>query len=139
MEASLTWNCISIVECKWKIIKDVLGVTGLPVLLIRHYHSKLKRGINMVGKTPVNNNPVTNTNAVVSFTLGILSVFIPAIGLVLGIIGIVFYQKAKNEIAVTGEGGRGLATAGLVCSIVGIFLQIFIIMAYFFFFFLVVQ
>ena len=93
----------------------------------------------MVGKTPVNNNSVTNSHAVVSFTLGILSIFIPAIGLILGIAGIVFYQKAKNAIAVTGEGGRGLATAGLVCSIVGIAMQILIIMAYFFFFFLVAQ
>ena len=75
----------------------------------------------------VTNNP-TNSNSVGALSLGILSILIPLIGLVLGIIGIVFSNKAKKEIALTSENGMGLATAGLVCSIVGVIIQTFIIL-----------
>ena len=67
----------------------------------------------------------TNKNSIVSLTLGILSIVIPMIGLVLGILGVVFSRKATKEIVKTNGIGRGLATSGLICSIVGIVIQMF--------------
>ncbi|SHG17967.1 DUF4190 domain-containing protein [Ornithinibacillus halophilus] len=69
----------------------------------------------------------TNSNAIVSLTLGILSILTPFIGGILGIIGIVFSRKAIKEIATTNEGGKGLASSGMICSIVGVVLEIFTI------------
>lgn len=66
----------------------------------------------------------TNTNAIISLVLGILSFIIPVIGFILAIVGIVLSLKAKKTIKVTNEAGKGLATAGLICSIVSIILQI---------------
>ncbi|WP_422122320.1 DUF4190 domain-containing protein [Planococcus sp. X10-3] len=71
---------------------------------------------------------VTNSKAVITLTLGILSILVPFLGLILGIIGIVVYYKAKNEIALTGEGGQGYAVSGLICSIVGLTLQIIMLL-----------
>ena len=48
----------------------------------------------------------TNTLALVGF---ILSFFVPIVGLILSIIG-------KKQIKETGEGGNGLATAGIIIS-----------------------
>ena len=69
----------------------------------------------------------TNSKSVASLTLGILSVLIPYIGFVLGIIGLVISRKASKEIAITNEGGSGLATAGLICSVVGIIVQLLLV------------
>lgn len=66
----------------------------------------------------------TNSNSVISLTMGILSILIPIIGLVLGIIGVVASRKAIREIEKTSEDGRGLATSGLICSSVGIVIQL---------------
>ncbi|WOV86757.1 DUF4190 domain-containing protein [Sporosarcina oncorhynchi] len=68
---------------------------------------------------------VTNSNATTSLILGILSILIPFIGLALGIFGIIFSRKATREIVSTNMGGHGFATAGLICSIVGIVIQLF--------------
>lgn len=76
----------------------------------------------------------TNNSSVISLTVGILSFFIPFIGLILGIIGIVFSRKAIKQINKTNENGRGLATAGLICSIVGIILQLLMVLGYVAFF-----
>ncbi|MBK3496467.1 DUF4190 domain-containing protein [Viridibacillus sp. YIM B01967] len=76
----------------------------------------------MVEKTP------TNSNSVISLTLGVLSILIPYIGLILGVIGVVFSRKATKEILKTNQGGGGLATSGLICSVVGIIIQIFAVM-----------
>ena len=65
----------------------------------------------------------TNSKSVASLTLGILSIIIPTIGLVLGIIGIVISRMGKREIEQTNENGKGLATSGFICSIVGIAIQ----------------
>ncbi|MDN3019162.1 DUF4190 domain-containing protein [Paenibacillus sp. BSR1-1] len=70
----------------------------------------------------------TNTSSIISLIVGILSLFIPFIGLILGIIGIVFSRIAVKQINKTSEKGRGLATAGLICSIVGIILQILMVL-----------
>lgn len=66
----------------------------------------------------------TNTNAIISLVLGILSFFIPFIGFILAIVGIVLSLKAKKVIKETNEGGSGLATGGLITSIASIVLQI---------------
>lgn len=34
------------------------------------------------------------------------------------------YKKASNEMTHTQQDGKGLAVSGLICSIVGIFIQI---------------
>lgn len=63
-----------------------------------------------------------SSHAVTALTLGILSIFIPFVGLILGILGIVFYRKSIQ----TNEQGKGLAIAGFICSIVGLSFQILI-------------
>jgi hypothetical protein len=72
----------------------------------------------------------TNNSSVISLTVGILSLFIPFIGLILGIIGIVFSRIAVKQMNSTNEKGRGLATAGLICSIVGIIIQLLMVLGY---------
>lgn len=70
-----------------------------------------------------------SNNAMISLILGVVSIvasFIPYIGYVgwiVGIVGIVFAIRARNEIPVGGE-GRGMATAGLVLSIIAICLTV---------------
>ncbi|WP_249414094.1 DUF4190 domain-containing protein [Alteribacter keqinensis] len=59
-----------------------------------------------------------NGKAVASLVLGILSLIIPYVGLITGIIGIVLANLALKEIKVSSEGGRGLAVGGLTCSII---------------------
>ncbi|WP_078546852.1 DUF4190 domain-containing protein [Litchfieldia alkalitelluris] len=46
----------------------------------------------------------------------------------LGIIGIIFSKKAKAEIQNKNEEGSGLATTGMVCSIVGVVIQLFFVL-----------
>ncbi|WKU25496.1 DUF4190 domain-containing protein [Priestia megaterium] len=75
-----------------------------------------------------NTKPQVNTNSVVSLTLGILSIFIPILGFITGIIGIILYRKASNQIAASNQGGKGLAIAGLICSIVGVISQLLFIL-----------
>ncbi|MCM3611780.1 DUF4190 domain-containing protein [Planococcus sp. MERTA32b] len=84
----------------------------------------------MVGRTHQNRSRITNSNAIIALTLGILSIFIPFAGLILGSIGIVVYRKAKNEMLLTGEGGDGIAVSGLICSIVGVLIQLLTIAGY---------
>lgn len=66
----------------------------------------------------------TNSKSVISLTLGILSIVIPFIGVILGIIGIVFSRIGIKEIKETNENGRGLATSGFICSIIGIVIHL---------------
>ena len=66
--------------------------------------------------------------AVISFTLGILSIifiwlFVFAAP-ILGAVGIVFGVYARAEAKKTVYGGNGMATVGLVCSIVGLAVSI---------------
>lgn len=67
----------------------------------------------------------TNSNSVISLPLGILSILIPLIGLILGIVGVVFSRKALKEIGETNENGRGLAIFGMICSVIGIAVHFF--------------
>ncbi|MCF6138246.1 DUF4190 domain-containing protein [Pseudalkalibacillus berkeleyi] len=65
----------------------------------------------------------TNNKSIISLILGILSIALPIIGFVLGIIGIFLSRKASKEIKQTNEQGKGIATAGFVCSVVGVIIQ----------------
>ena len=77
----------------------------------------------------MNERSQTNSKSIISLTLGILSILIPLIGLILGIIGVVFSRKSAKEIAFSNESGSGFATAGLVCSVIGIIFQTFNLLA----------
>ena len=63
----------------------------------------------------------TNNMAVAGFIFGVVALLGNAI-LVLGILGIVFSAIAMRQIKRNGGKGKGLAVAGLVCSIVGLVL-----------------
>ncbi|ELK46422.1 MULTISPECIES: hypothetical protein [unclassified Halobacillus] len=66
-----------------------------------------------------------NEKAMTSLVLGILSIFLPFLGLITGIMGIIY----ANTVLSTGEEaeGRNLAISGKVCSIIGLCLQILVI------------
>ncbi len=66
----------------------------------------------------------TNNKAIVSVIFGILSIVIPFIGLILGVIGIIFSRKATIEIIQTNQNGRVLATLSMICSVIGIVIQL---------------
>ncbi len=67
----------------------------------------------------------TNGKAVASLVLGLLaivSIFTgwgAFVGFVLAVIGVILGINAKKEMG-PGESGRGMATIGIVCSIIGI-------------------
>ncbi|WP_435922145.1 DUF4190 domain-containing protein [Paenibacillus sp. DYY-L-2] len=81
--------------------------------------------------------PKTNGKSIASLVLGILSLFIPYIGFIMGIIAIVFASLSFKELKKTGEQGKGLSIAGLVCGIIGTVLYgliiLFVILAVFIF------
>lgn len=58
-----------------------------------------------------------------SLVVGIMSIFIPLIGVVLGILGITYANKGLKEIDITGEEGINYAKAGKACSAIGLCLQ----------------
>ncbi|UFT98537.1 DUF4190 domain-containing protein [Radiobacillus kanasensis] len=68
-----------------------------------------------------------NPKAIAALVLGITSIVIPYIGLILGIIGIVFSNKANAEVDKLNHSGKGLAVAGLVTSVVGTVLWAFVL------------
>jgi NADH:ubiquinone oxidoreductase subunit 6 (subunit J) len=68
---------------------------------------------------PPHTPPRTNGKSIAAMVLGILSIVIPYVGFVIGIIAIVLSSLSLKEIKRTGEQGRGMAIAGLVCGIVG--------------------
>ncbi|MEJ9229693.1 DUF4190 domain-containing protein [Peribacillus butanolivorans] len=80
-----------------------------------------------------------NSKAIVSLILGILSLLIPFIGIILGILGLIFASKSKKEMAQSGEAGNGLVTAGKICSIIGIILNVITILIFLVLFFFTVN
>src|SRR5699024_391354 len=68
----------------------------------------------------------TNSYAIVSFTFGILAIFLPFIGFFLGIAGIVVSRKATKEIHNTDQTVTVLALLRLLFSIVGMIMQFLI-------------
>jgi len=71
-----------------------------------------------------------NSKSIISLTLGIVSLLLPLVGLITAIGGIVTSIASFREINYTGERGKGVATSGLICSIVAIFLQVFVVIAF---------
>src|SRR5699024_11232578 len=78
----------------------------------------------------------TNRDSVIALLLGIVSLIIPFVGFITAIVVIIFSMKSFKTIKQTGEPGKGLSIAGLVCSIVailmyllavGIFIFVFVI------------
>ena len=70
------------------------------------------------------NNTKTNTKAIVSLILGIVSLLITYLGIIAAVAGIILSRMATKEIEERGEKGSGLALGGLITSIVGVVLQI---------------
>ena len=70
------------------------------------------------------NKKTFSTLALVFGILGIVLTFtpVPAVGLILAILGIIFAVVAKNK-----EGKSGMSTAGLVLSIIALVLWIIVI------------
>ena len=93
----------------------------------RKYWIELWGGLRLIEKIYNEGSLETNSTSIVALTLGILSILIPSLGLILGIIGLAVYRKARNEMLLTGESGKGLAISGLICSIVGILSQLFMV------------
>jgi putative exporter of polyketide antibiotics len=62
--------------------------------------------------------PGTNKKAIWSLVLGLLGLF--CCGFFTGIPAVILANMAKKEIPARGEGGAGLATAGLVLGIIAI-------------------
>ncbi len=60
-----------------------------------------------------------NGLAIAGFVVSLCSLILPYYGIV-AIVGLVLSVVGKNQIAVTGEGGRGMAIAGLVIGIVSL-------------------
>ncbi|WP_438347757.1 DUF4190 domain-containing protein [Paenibacillus sp. FA6] len=82
---------------------------------------------------PYNNYPPpmppvkTNGKSITALVLGILSIALPYIGFLIGIIAIIFASLSFKELKYKNEEGRGMAVAGLVCGIVGTALYAIII------------
>ncbi|WP_339060820.1 DUF4190 domain-containing protein [Tepidibacillus marianensis] len=74
-----------------------------------------------------NMSPKTNGKAIAALVLGIVSLMIPYVGLIVGIVGIVYAKKAIAEIAQTQDNGKGMAVAGLVTSIISVALYAILI------------
>ena len=69
----------------------------------------------------------TNGKAIASFVLGLISVIGCGYTGFLGIIGIILSAVAKKNIKQRGDNGGGLATAGLVLSIIGVALFVIVV------------
>ena len=54
-----------------------------------------------------------------TLVLGILSLVVPYVGFLIGIVGIIFGAISFKELKKSGEQGRGLAIGGLITSILG--------------------
>ncbi|WP_239618107.1 DUF4190 domain-containing protein [Cohnella mopanensis] len=63
--------------------------------------------------------PKTNGKSIAALVLGILSIVLPYVGFLIGIVAIIFASISFKEIKRNQEQGRGMAIAGLVCGIVG--------------------
>ncbi|MFD9627128.1 DUF4190 domain-containing protein [Peribacillus muralis] len=81
----------------------------------------------------------SNSKAIVTLILGVLSLLTPVIGIILGVLGLVFASRSKTEMKLTGETGNGLVTAGKICSVIGIILNVLAILIFIVFFYFVVN
>lgn len=95
---------------------------------LEHRENDVDRYYNDTLPPPPYVIPKTNSKSIVSLVLGILSVTIPYVGIVIGIVAIIFASLAFKEIRVRMEQGRGLAIAGLVCGIIGTAMYVLLIL-----------
>lgn len=75
-------------------------------------------------KTDVASNGTTNVKAVISFILGLTTLFwayvFPLIGGILGVVSLVLGSLALMNIKHTKQSGKVLAFVGVVCGVLGI-------------------
>ncbi|MFS8602643.1 MULTISPECIES: DUF4190 domain-containing protein [Priestia] len=64
-----------------------------------------------------------NSKSLISIIFGVLSMIVPYIGLIFGIVGIVFCTKSIREVKKTREQGKGIAVTGGILSTVGLCIQ----------------
>ena len=64
-----------------------------------------------------------NSKSIISIIFGILSMIVPYIGLIFGVVGIVFCTRSIKEVKKTREGGNGIAVTGGILSTVGLCIQ----------------
>ncbi|MEM4997193.1 DUF4190 domain-containing protein [Priestia sp. SB1] len=64
-----------------------------------------------------------NSKSIISILFGVLSMIVPYIGLIFGVIGIVFCTKSMKEMKSTRERGKSIAVTGGVLSTVGLVIQ----------------
>ncbi|WP_339285792.1 DUF4190 domain-containing protein [Paenibacillus sp. FSL R5-0486] len=95
---------------------------------MEHHENDVDRYYNDTLSPPPYVVPKTNSKSIVSLVLGILSVTIPYVGILMGIVAIIFASLAFKEIRVRMEQGRGLAIAGLVCGIIGTAMYVLLIL-----------
>lgn len=95
---------------------------------LEHRENDVDRYYNDTLPPPPYVVPKTNSKSIVSLVLGILSVTIPYVGILIGIVAIIFASLAFKEIRVRMEQGRGLAIAGLVCGIIGTAMYVLLIL-----------
>lgn len=72
----------------------------------------------------------TNGMAIASMVLGILSILTTCVGIILGIIGLILGIVALNQIKQSGQSGRGMAIAGIICSSAGLVIYLLITLLY---------
>ncbi|MBE6032843.1 MAG: DUF4190 domain-containing protein [Clostridiales bacterium] len=76
----------------------------------------------------------SNPKAVPAFVLGLLAIiltFVPFVGFVsfiLAILGLVFGNQAKKFARENGGAGKGMASAGFICSLIALILWIIVIL-----------
>lgn len=75
---------------------------------------------------------ITNSMATIAFVVSLVGLLVfPVVG---SIVGIVLGHQARKQIAATGEGGSGLATAAIVIGWITIALAVLSVLAFVFFF-----
>ncbi len=94
---------------------------------LEHRENDVDRYYNDTLPPPPYVAPKTNSKSIVSLVLGILSVTIPYVGILIGIVAIIFASLAFKEIRIRMEQGKGLAIAGLVCGIIGTAIYVLLI------------
>ena len=74
--------------------------------------------------SPVAETPQRSGQAVTALVLGIVGVIgaflLPIVGLILGVIAIVFGRTARSDIARSRKSGRGQAQAGFVLGVIAV-------------------
>lgn len=74
------------------------------------------------------NNVGTNVKAIISFILGLTTLFwmivFPIIGVILGTTGLILGILAMKDIKRTKQSGKWLAIVGVVCGVLGIVMML---------------